>query len=210
MGDQTGQPNRMHRDTVDVRTPGAVQAGAGGIGVGRHVFRASAMSRAVRAAVPDGASALCGWCSSITSTDSKYRAACLAKCMHSTAPIAKFGAMRTETPGASVSQRSTWLEPIVGEAGGADDGVYPVLDEEPEVVHDDIRMGEVDDDVGVGVHQSVERLVGVDPDGEGHIVGGLDGLDHRRADLAFGAQNSDSHAVTLGDQALRRLVGGSN
>ena len=32
--------------------------------------RAAAISRAVRAAVPDGASTLAGWCSSITSTDS--------------------------------------------------------------------------------------------------------------------------------------------
>ncbi len=43
----------------------------------------------------------------MTSTDSKYRAACCAKCMDSTAPIAKFGAMSTATSGLAVSQLRT-------------------------------------------------------------------------------------------------------
>ena len=46
------------------------------------------MSSAVRYAVPDGASALFGWCSSMISTESKNRAACSANRIVSTAPIA--------------------------------------------------------------------------------------------------------------------------
>ena len=102
--DQAGQPYRVHRHTVDVGAARTVQAGAGGVGVGRPAsFRASAMSFAVRYAVPDGASALCGWCSSMTSTESKNRAACCAKRIDSTAPIAKFGAMSTAGAGLSAA-----------------------------------------------------------------------------------------------------------
>ena len=43
----------------------------------------------------------------MTSTDSKNRAACLANCIDSTAPIAKFGAMSTETSGFVASQSCT-------------------------------------------------------------------------------------------------------
>ena len=53
---------------------------------------------AVRAAVPEGASTLAGWCSSMTSTDSKKGAALAAKAIMSSAPMAKFGAMSTPTP----------------------------------------------------------------------------------------------------------------
>ena len=43
----------------------------------------------------------------MTSTESKKGAACLAKCMDSTAPIAKFGAISTDASGLSASQDST-------------------------------------------------------------------------------------------------------
>ncbi len=162
-------------------------------GLGGMSFRASAISRAVRAAVPDGASALCGWCSSMTSTDSKKRAACWAKCIDSTAPMAKFGAMRTATSGLVRQPLLDLAEALVGESGGADDCVDAVVDQELQVVHHDAGMGEVDDDLGLGVHQLAQRIAGVDAGGERQVVGGLHGLDHRRADLALGAQHSDSH-----------------
>ena len=47
------------------------------------------------------------------------------------------------------------------------------------------------------VGQLAQRIAGVDTGGEGQVVGGLNGLDHRRADLAFGSQHSDSHGATL-------------
>ena len=52
------------------------------------------------------------------STDSKYGAACLAKCMDSTAPIAKLGAISTAASGFSASQactwsRRSWVKPVV-------------------------------------------------------------------------------------------------
>ncbi|SLF51766.1 Uncharacterised protein [Mycobacteroides abscessus subsp. massiliense] len=42
------------------------------------------------------------------------------------------------------------VQPLVGEAGGADDGMDAVTDQELQVVHDDIGMGEVDDHTGRG------------------------------------------------------------
>src|SRR3546814_18776810 len=49
------------------------------------------------------------WSSDVCSSDlSKYLAARCAKCMDSTAPMAKFGAMSTDTPGEAASQSSTW------------------------------------------------------------------------------------------------------
>ena len=52
------------------------------------------------------------------STDSKYGAACRAKCMESTAPMAKLGAIRMAAPGFSDSQactwsRRSWVKPVV-------------------------------------------------------------------------------------------------
>ena len=52
------------------------------------------MRRTVIIAVPDGASALASWCSSMTSAVSKYGAASSAKRIMRTAPMAKFGAIR--------------------------------------------------------------------------------------------------------------------
>ena len=107
VGDEPAQPYRVHRHPVDVRAARAVQGGAGGVRLRRRSrprARASAMSWAVRTAVPLGASALFGWCSSMTSTDSKKRAACWAKRMVSTAPMPKFGAMSTPVPGEASSQ----------------------------------------------------------------------------------------------------------
>ena len=108
--------------------------------------------------------------------------------------MAKFGAMRTATSGLAASQRVDLAHAFVGEPGGADDGVDAVVDQELQVVHHDVGMGEVDDDLGAGVGEQAERIARVDPGGEGQVVGCLDGLDHRRADLALGAQHSDSHA----------------
>ena len=69
--------------------------------------RAAATSCAVRRAVPEGASALSGWCSSTTSTDSKCGAASTANRIISRAPMEKFGATRTPTSGAAASHRRT-------------------------------------------------------------------------------------------------------
>ena len=62
---------------------------------------------AVRRAVPDGASILFAWWSSIISADSKKRAAWAAKRIISTAPTEKFGAISTRAPGAASSHDRT-------------------------------------------------------------------------------------------------------
>jgi hypothetical protein len=92
------------------------------------------MSRAVRAAVPEGASALCGWWSSITSTD-----------------LGPGGQPAADLP-----------QPFVVKAGCADDSVNAVLDEELQVVHHHVGMGEVDDDLGVAVRQQTQRIARID------------------------------------------------
>ena len=58
--------------------------------------------------------------------------------------------MSTATSGLAASQLLDLLEAFVGEPGGADDGVDAVVDEELQVVHHDVGVGEVDDDLGVG------------------------------------------------------------
>ena len=87
--------------------------------------------------------------------------------------------------------------PFVVEPGGADDGVNAVLDEELQVVHHHIGMGEVDDDLGVAVCQQTERLVGVYLGRQGQVVGLLNRRNHGRADLALAAQHRDPHGHTL-------------
>ena len=54
----------------------------------------AAIRSAVSIAVPDGASIFWSWCSSMISAVSKYGAASSANRIISTAPIAKFGAIR--------------------------------------------------------------------------------------------------------------------
>ena len=83
------------------RAPSSACVVASGTGPRPAAARAAAIAEAVCRAVPDGASTLSGWCSSITSTDSNQRAARAANAMARTAPSAKFGATSTPTPGRS-------------------------------------------------------------------------------------------------------------
>ena len=81
--------------TVAPRAPSSEVVVASGAGASPASLRACDISSAVRAAVPEGASTLLGWCSSIISADSKYLAALAANSIIKTAPIAKLGAMST-------------------------------------------------------------------------------------------------------------------
>ena len=93
----------------------------------------------------------------MTSAESKKGAACFAKCIDSTAPIAKFGAISTEV--VLVGQPGFHLfETFGGEPGGANDGVNSVVDQELQIVHHDVWMGEVDDDIGAAVGQQTQRI----------------------------------------------------
>ena len=70
--DEPAQPHRVDGDAVDASAPRAESSlvVASGTSPRPASARAAATSRAVRAAVPDGASTFCGWCSSTISTDS--------------------------------------------------------------------------------------------------------------------------------------------
>src|SRR5689334_5842261 len=98
--------------------PSAAVVVASGTSPRPAAARAALIRSAVLAAVPDGASTLFAWCSSIISADSKNLAACAANRIIRTAPTEKFGAIMTRTSGAlsshpvTVSSRS-WLNPDV-------------------------------------------------------------------------------------------------
>ena len=81
------------------------------------------MRCAVVTAVPDGASTLPSWCSSMISAVSKHGAASSAKRIISTALIAKFEAIEAVAAAERVPRR---VEVVVGQAGGADDRVHAV------------------------------------------------------------------------------------
>ena len=72
MRDQPADPQAVHPDALDLGAAGPVEPGrvASGTGPSPASRRAAATSYAVRRAVPEGASALSGWCSSTISTDS--------------------------------------------------------------------------------------------------------------------------------------------
>ena len=89
------------------------------------------------------------------------------------------------------------LQPFVGEAGGSHDGVNTVVDQELQIRHHHVGMGEVDDNLSVGIGQQGQRIAGVDFGGQGQIVGILHRLHHCRSDFAFGAQHSYPHGFTL-------------
>ena len=125
---------------------------ASGSGPAPASARAAAINEAVRAAVPDGASTLPAWCSSITSTESKKRAACRANCIISTAPTPKFGAMST-CPGVSCQPAPHLVEALLVESAGADHDGDAVVEREPDVVQHRAGMGEVDDHLGAGLDQ---------------------------------------------------------
>ena len=61
-------------------------------------------------AVPDGASTLASWCSSMISAESKYGAASSAKRIMSTAPMAKLGATKQLAPPPSGNSRRSLVE----------------------------------------------------------------------------------------------------
>src|SRR5581483_4162200 len=93
--------------TLAPRAPGRDDAVASGGTPRPPAARAAAMMDAVRSAVPDGASALFAWCSSMTSAESKNLAAWAAKRIIKMAPTEKFGTTRTRTLPCSASQPRT-------------------------------------------------------------------------------------------------------
>ena len=87
----------MPSAAVAPRAPASTMSvvGSGGHGALPAARRASAMTVAVCMAVPEGASRLASWCSSMTSTPSMCGATIRAQCSNSTAPMAKLGTMTT-------------------------------------------------------------------------------------------------------------------
>ena len=205
MRDQAGQSHRMHPDAVD-RGPAGSRAPRSWShpdpGPTPAAARAAATARAVAAAVPDGASALPAWCSSMISTDSKKRAASRANRAASTAPIAKFGTTMTPRSGLGLQPVGDRVQALLTESGGAGDHIDVVVQAEPDVVHHHVGMAEVDDHLRVRVGQREQPLPATDRGDQIHVGGLDDGLAGLRAHPAACPDHPDAqrrlgHRATL-------------
>ena len=130
----------------------------------------------------------------MTSTESKKRAACCAKCIEDGAD----GEVRRDEDadaGLGVDPRPDLLESLGGEPGGPDDRVDPLSMREAQIVHDDIGMGEVDDDLRARSRRMPSASSLVDADGELGVRGSLHTGDNRLPDLAVAAEHADPDAV---------------
>ena len=87
----------------------------------------------------------------MTSTDSKYRRRLLSEMHRQHGADREVRRDQNRDVGLGGQPRSDLPERLVGEPGGADDGVDSVVDEELQVVHHHVGVGEVDDDLGVAV-----------------------------------------------------------
>ena len=158
------------------------------------------MADAVCRAVPEGASTLSGWCSSITSTDSNQRAARAANAMASTAPSAKLGAT-THADARAVRQVVAHArERLVGPARGADDQVDARVDQRVHVALGGRRDREVDRDLGTGVGDQLQVGAGVERGDELQVGGGLDGGHDGRSHAARRTQHGHPDALAHDQQ----------
>jgi hypothetical protein len=80
------------------------------------------------------------------------------------------------------------LEPLVVEAGRADDAVQAAPDAPAQMVHHRVGMGEVDDHVGQ--RQRVQRVFGPDAGHQLEVAGPFDGTAHLGADPAASPQHA--------------------
>ena len=185
--------------------------------------RAARISRAVSSAVPDGASTLPSWCSSITSTASKCGAAMLARCISSTAPSAKFDA--TTAPSfCSAQPRAQRVDALRGLTGGADHRPHAGGQRRLHEPGRELRVREVDHDVSLRVR---EQLAGIGVDGvlrpAGrdvvarfaqrldqrdwiHVRLRLDGRQHGRAHVAGAAHHHADSSPALAARPLARTT----
>ena len=105
----------MDGDAARAAAPRAPGSTSVVVGSGAQSAEAAAIRSAVRMAVPDGASILLSWWSSMISAVSNHGAAISAKRIMRTAPMAKFGAMRQllRVKAAAKRSRSASVKPVV-------------------------------------------------------------------------------------------------
>ena len=175
VGDEPAEPHRVDVDAAGPAPPRAPPTTSCLVGSGAQSGEAAAMRCTVIMAVPDGASALVSWCSSITSAVSKNGAASSAKRIISTAPMAKFGATRQLLAVKRLGQ--------VVEVVGARSPVVPITAWTPWAAHHAAfglgraGDGEVDGDLGARLGQRAR--LGGDRDALDDLagVGRIDGGD---------------------------------
>ena len=106
----------------------------------------------------EGASALSGWCSSMTSTDSKNGAACCGEPHHQHRADREVRRDEHADAGRVGQPGATGRQPRVVEAGGADDGVDAVRRRRTARLSiTDVGVGEVDHHLGAGVDDAAAR-----------------------------------------------------
>ena len=161
------------------RAPSSACVVASGHGPSPAAARAAAIAAAVCRAVPDGASTLSGWCSSID-LDGLEPAGGLRRERHR-----QHGAEREvrgdqHADAGPVGQVVAHAgQRLVVPAGGADDQVDPGVDERVHVALGGRRDREVDGDLRTGVDDRRQVLVGVDRGDQLQVGGLLHGADDR-------------------------------
>ena len=167
--------------------------------------RPRSISSAVRFAVPEGASSFASWCSSTISQSGMWGAISFAASIISTAPIAKFGAIR-QLPFEPRGERAQLLELLGGEPGRADHHVRAVLQAQAGVLEHGVRDREVDDDVRaatrVSACSSETPSAGIDARHQLHVVRRLDRLADGLPHAPRGAGDGDADHAAPASSAL--------
>jgi hypothetical protein len=94
------------------------------------------------------------------------------------------------------------------EARGADDDVHSVLDAPAHVVEGDVRLGEVERDLGAGLGDRFQAVVDVDLGDDIEVVGVVDGLDGRRPHPSLGPEDRHTcHGIQPSGETRARRRG---
>ena len=192
--------------TLAPRAPSSDCVVASGPGPSRRAARAAAMSSAVRTAVPLGASILFG----VVQLDDLGRLVVprgeLRELHRQDRTDGEVRARRARpTCGLSASQSRIVSQALLGDARGADDGVDALVDREANVVHHDVRVGEVDEHLGAGVGHAEQPVPRVDHRDQVEVRRGIDRLADLLTHPAAGAEHPDPYrAHSSGLLALLR------
>ena len=154
-------PEPVHPHAVDVRAARPLQCGAGRIGHRPQAGRAPRLGDQGRR-TPGGAGRGVGLVGVVQLDDLDRlveRGGLGGEPHHQDRADGEVGGDQDAGARARVEPAPQPVQPLVVEAGGADDGVDAVPDAELQVVHHHVGVGEVDDDLGAGVDQRRRGVV---------------------------------------------------
>ena len=202
VGDQPGQPDRVHPDPVDGGAAGAGQLLRGGVGrrpepglgAGLREQCRGAHGRARRGVDLPGVVQL-------DHLDGVEEPRGLPGELHGQHGTDAEVGGDEDVPGGVGEPAGDGLQPRGVEPAGADDGGDPVVEREPHVVERGAGMGDVDDDLGAGGGQRREVVTPVDLRGQLEVGRGRDGPADLDAHPATGAQHADPDRLAHGPRA---------